>query len=137
MGHRTPSFKERNQSSTRTYPQCWLSSRDTERTGSELKPTVQYFSSECSLPGDVAIFSKIIPVLQLIISNTVEDTDREHKKEGNVSEQHPLEGGENRGLTATVWSEQMSGSCPPYYIRFSSCFLFFHFFLFYQGSLSR
>ena len=42
MGHSTPLFEEQNKSSTRTYPQCWLSSRDMKRTGSEPKPTVQY-----------------------------------------------------------------------------------------------
>ena len=44
VGQWTPSLKEPWQikSSTRTYPQCWSSSRDMERTGSELKPTVQY-----------------------------------------------------------------------------------------------
>ena len=33
VGHRTPSFKEQIKSSTRTYPQYWSSSRETERTG--------------------------------------------------------------------------------------------------------
>ena len=48
VGHHTPSFKEQDKSSTRTYPQCWSSSRDTERTGSELNPTVQYLPAQVS-----------------------------------------------------------------------------------------
>ena len=55
-GHRTSLFKEQDKSSTRTYPQCWSSIRDTERTGSELKPTVQYSGVEIPEHPSVSYF---------------------------------------------------------------------------------